>query len=251
MFSWPQLGEAKRALKNMVGLKKGLPLSKRAYMVSNMTHVLFSICYWPVLRFWGPQGVWSSNKSSIGFLQPSHCICLACYALAIRSTDEGDTGDRLLFACRLWQGLRKRYSALTSSSQGLVICNPWDWGIFCFHWSCILSIWLQCTVLFSSNLCLLRKIPDKPYQSFLQVSPHDMVENVMIPADNIRPLTDDVQVGKVYMRFLHEDGIPVVDGRGACVGVVYAGDCKKVFIIQFDWCLHCLLSLNSWYICNF
>jgi hypothetical protein len=56
----------------------------------------------------------------------------------------------------------------------------------------------------------------------------------MISADDIRPLTEDVQVGKVYMRFLNEDGIPVVDGRGACVGVVYAGDCKKVCVLQFE-----------------
>lgn len=66
------------------------------------------------------------------------------------------------------------------------------------------------------------------------MSPHDVVENVMISADDIRPLTEDVQVGKVYMRFLNEDGIPVVDGRGACVGVVYAGDCKKVCVLQFE-----------------
>ncbi len=32
---------AKRTLKNMVGLKKGLPLSKRAYLVSGLLEIAF------------------------------------------------------------------------------------------------------------------------------------------------------------------------------------------------------------------
>ena len=55
-----------------------------------------------------------------------------------------------------------------------------------------------------------------------------MVDNLMIPFEEIRPLTVDDEVGKVAMRFFQSDGIPVVDERGSCVGVAYAADCKEV-----------------------
>lgn len=62
----------------------------------------------------------------------------------------------------------------------------------------------------------------------LQVSQHDIVENLMISPEVIRPLSVDVEVREVVMRFFESDGIPVVNERGSCVGVVYAADCKEV-----------------------
>jgi predicted transcriptional regulator len=62
----------------------------------------------------------------------------------------------------------------------------------------------------------------------VQVSQNDMVDKLMIPFEEIRPLIVDDEVGKVVMRFFQSDGIPVVDERGSCVGVVYAADCKEV-----------------------
>lgn len=62
----------------------------------------------------------------------------------------------------------------------------------------------------------------------MQVSQHDLVENLMISPEEIRPLSVDMVVRDVVMRFLNSDGIPVVNERGSCVGVVYAADCKEV-----------------------
>ena len=62
----------------------------------------------------------------------------------------------------------------------------------------------------------------------MQVSQHDMVDNLMIPFEEIRPLKVDDVVGEVVIRFFQSDGIPVLDDRGSCVGVVDAADCKEV-----------------------
>jgi len=66
---------------------------------------------------------------------------------------------------------------------------------------------------------------------YVQVSQHDIVEKLMISPEEIRPLSVDVEVCKVVMRFFKSDGIPVVNERGSCVGVVYAADCKEVIAI--------------------
>lgn len=66
-----------------------------------------------------------------------------------------------------------------------------------------------------------------PYKLKPGVSQNDMVDKLMIPFEEIRPLIVDDEVSKVVMRFFQSDGIPVVDERGSCVGVVYAADCKE------------------------
>ncbi|CAK9860089.1 unnamed protein product [Sphagnum jensenii] len=106
-----QLGLAKRTLKNMVGLKKGLPLSKRAYLVSGLLEIAFC---------------------------------------------------------------------------------------------------------FSSPLYVE------------QVSPNEGVESIMVPYDEARPPLGDIQVRKVALRFLREQVLPIVDERGACIGVVFAEDCSEM-----------------------
>jgi len=66
-----------------------------------------------------------------------------------------------------------------------------------------------------------------------QVSQNDTVENLMISPEEIKPLSVDVEIRKVVMRFFESDAIPVVNERGSCVGVVYASDCKEVIPISF------------------
>ena len=65
----------------------------------------------------------------------------------------------------------------------------------------------------------------------------------MIPSEEIRPLKVDDVVGEVIMRFFQSDGIPVVDERGSCVGVVYAADCKEVSRSPFSSLLSYLIIL--------
>jgi CBS domain-containing protein len=67
-----------------------------------------------------------------------------------------------------------------------------------------------------------------PYKLKPGVSQNDLVENLMISPEEIRPLSVDGIVRDVVMRFLNSDGIPVVNERGSCVGVVYAADCKEM-----------------------
>lgn len=67
-----------------------------------------------------------------------------------------------------------------------------------------------------------------PYKLKPGVSQNDIVENLMISPEEIRPLSVDVEIRKVVMRFFESDAIPVVNERGSCVGVVYASDCKEL-----------------------
>lgn len=78
----------------------------------------------------------------------------------------------------------------------------------------------------------------------VQVSQHDVVENLMIPFEEIRPLAVDDEVGKVVMRFFLSDCIPVVDARGSCVGVAYAADCKEVDRSSFSSPLDLIILLH-------
>ncbi len=61
-----------------------------------------------------------------------------------------------------------------------------------------------------------------------QVSPNEGVESIMVPYDEARPPLGDIQVRKVALRFLREQVLPIVDERGACIGVVFAEDCSEV-----------------------
>lgn len=82
-----------------------------------------------------------------------------------------------------------------------------------------------------------------------QVSPNEGVESIMVPYDEARPPLGDIQVRKVALRFLREQVLPIVDERGACIGVVFAEDCSEVlcYLPSLPWnpivhkCLyHCL-----------
>jgi CBS domain-containing protein len=61
-----------------------------------------------------------------------------------------------------------------------------------------------------------------------QVSPNEGVESIMVPYDEARPPLGDIQVRKVALRFLREQVLPIVDERGACIGVVFAEDCSEM-----------------------
>ncbi len=63
-----------------------------------------------------------------------------------------------------------------------------------------------------------------------QVSPNEGVESIMMPYDEARPPLGDIQVRKVALRFLREQVLPIVDERGACIGVVFAEDCSEVYV---------------------
>lgn len=73
-----------------------------------------------------------------------------------------------------------------------------------------------------------------------QVSPNEGVESIMVPYDEARPPLGDIQVRKVALRFLREQVLPIVDERGACIGVVFAEDCSEVLC-----CLPSFPSLES------
>ncbi len=66
------------------------------------------------------------------------------------------------------------------------------------------------------------------FSSVEQVSPNEGVESIMVPYDEARPPLGDIQVRKVALRFLREQVLPIVDERGACIGVVFAEDCSEV-----------------------
>lgn len=68
----------------------------------------------------------------------------------------------------------------------------------------------------------------------MQVSQHDIVENLMIPFEEIRPLSVDDVIGTVAIRFFDRNSIPVIDKRGTCVGVIYAADCNQVLTDYFS-----------------
>lgn len=67
-----------------------------------------------------------------------------------------------------------------------------------------------------------------PYKLRPGVSPNEGVESIMVPYDEARPLLGDIQVRKVALRFLREQVLPIVDERGACIGVVSAEDCSEM-----------------------
>ncbi|XP_024382492.1 pentatricopeptide repeat-containing protein At5g10690 isoform X2 [Physcomitrium patens] len=67
-----------------------------------------------------------------------------------------------------------------------------------------------------------------PYKLKPGVSQHDIVENLMIPFEEIRPLSVDDVIGTVAIRFFDRNSIPVIDKRGTCVGVIYAADCNQL-----------------------
>jgi len=67
-----------------------------------------------------------------------------------------------------------------------------------------------------------------PYKLRPGVSPNEGVESIMVPYDEARPPLGDIQVRKVALRFLREQVLPIVDERGACIGVVFAEDCSEM-----------------------
>jgi hypothetical protein len=71
----------------------------------------------------------------------------------------------------------------------------------------------------------------------------------MVPYDEARPPLGDIQVRKVALRFLREQVLPIVDERGACIGVVFAEDCSEVlcYLPSLPWnpIIHKCLSLPS------